>query len=119
MGFLESYQARVDSIQQPNAYDYLRTLGDKLVDMRLSQDELTELLSTAKRQVEVGAKYKHYKSDDMIYEVKDIVIQEVDNEPCVIYKALYGNRITFSRTVKVWLETVDFEGKLSPRFTKL
>lgn len=87
--------------------------------MKLSQDQLTERLKTAKKQVEVGAKYRHYKSTDMTYEVKDIVIQEVDNEPCVIYKALYGNQITFSRTVKVWLESVDVDGTLTARFTKL
>ncbi len=87
--------------------------------MKLTQDELTKLLDAAKKQVEIGAKYKHYKSSDMTYEVIDIVIQEADNEPCVIYKALYGKQISFSRTVKVWLENVDIDGRLLPRFTKL
>ncbi len=87
--------------------------------MYLSQDELTERLDTAKQQVEIGTVYQHYKSADMTYEVKDIVIQEVDDEPCVIYEALYGNHITFSRPVKVWLESVTVEGQLVKRFTKL
>jgi hypothetical protein len=87
--------------------------------MKLSQDELTERLNIAKQQIEIGAKYRHYKSPDMAYEVKDIVIQEADNEPCVIYQALYANQITYSRTVSVWLESVEVENKLVPRFTRL
>ncbi|MDB5161382.1 MAG: hypothetical protein JWO96_762 [Candidatus Saccharibacteria bacterium] len=87
--------------------------------MKLSHDELTERLDIAKQQIEIGSKYRHYKSPEMTYEVKDIVIQEADSEPCVIYQALYGNQITFSRTVSVWLESVEVEDKLVPRFTKL
>jgi hypothetical protein len=86
--------------------------------MKLSQDELTERLNAAKQQVEIGAVYRHYKSPDMTYKVKDIVIQEADNEPCVIYQALYGGYLTFSRPVHVWLESVAVAGKLVPRFTK-
>jgi hypothetical protein len=87
--------------------------------MRLSQDELSELIKEANQNVEIGARYVHYKSPDMTYEVKDIIIQEADNEPCVIYQANYGNRITFSRPVKVWLENVEHGGKILPRFVKI
>jgi len=85
----------------------------------LSQEELTERLDAAKQQVEIGATYQHYKSADMTYKVKDIVIQEVDNEPCVIYEALYGNHITFSRPVKNWIESVEVDGQSVLRFTRL
>ncbi len=87
--------------------------------MHLSQDELSELIKEAKQKIEVDAHYRHYKSADMTYRVKDIVIQEADNTPYVIYQAEYGNKITFSRPVSIWLETVEFEGKLTPRFTKI
>jgi len=87
--------------------------------MHLSQDELTELLKKAQQEVSVGAKYRHYKSPELTYIVKDIVIQEVDEEPCVIYQAQYGNKITFSRPVNVWLEKVEFGGEAVPRFTKI
>lgn len=87
--------------------------------MHLSQDELSELIIKAKQKVEVGARYRHYKSKDMIYRVEDVVIQEVDNEPCVIYQAQYGDKITFSRPVAVWLEKIEIKGKLVRRFTKI
>jgi hypothetical protein len=87
--------------------------------MHLTQDELSNLIQEAKQKIEVGATYRHYKAPDMTYEVKDIVIQEVDNAPCVIYQAQYGNRISFSRPVNVWLEEVEFEGKTVPRFKKI
>lgn len=87
--------------------------------MHLTQDELTDALDNAKQKVEVGARYRHYKSPDMVYVVKDIVIQEADNEPCVIYQAQYGNHITFSRRVDVWLEKVEYDNNVVPRFTKL
>lgn len=87
--------------------------------MHLSQDQLLELLNNAKQKVAVGALYRHYKAADMVYKVKDIVLQESNNEPCVIYQAQYGKRITFSRPVDVWLENVELEGRLVPRFTKI
>lgn len=87
--------------------------------MHLSQNELLSLLNTAKKQVKIGSRYRHYKSADMTYVVKDIVIQEATNEPCVIYQAQYGNKITFSRPVSVWLERVEVEGKVVPRFTEI
>lgn len=89
------------------------------MDKKLSQNELSERLKIAKTLIEIGATYRHYKSADMMYEVKDIVIQEADNEPCVIYRALYGNHITFSRPVKSWIEMVEAEGRPTTRFTKL
>ena len=33
--------------------------------MKLSQDQLSALIETAKQQVEIGAKYRHYKSEEM------------------------------------------------------
>lgn len=87
--------------------------------MYLSQDELSEVISKAKQQVTVGALYTHYKSKDMVYRVKDVVIQESDNQPCVIYQAQYGNKLTFSRPLSVWLEKVEINGDLVHRFTKL
>ncbi len=87
--------------------------------MHLIQDELSELLNRAKQQVEVGGFYTHYKSKDMVYKVKDVVIQESDNRPCVIYQAQYGNKLTFSRPLDAWLQKVEVDDTLKPRFTKI
>lgn len=87
--------------------------------MHLTQDELSEALKDAKQKVAIGAVYRHYKSSDMTYRVKDIVIHEADNEPHVVYQAEYGNKITFTRPVSVWLEKVTYGGRLVPRFTEV
>lgn len=87
--------------------------------MKISQKELKQLIDEAKLNVQVGAQYRHYKSADLVYEVQDIVIQEADNQPCVIYQAMYGSNITFSRPLSAWLEEVDNNGTNVPRFTKI
>ena len=86
---------------------------------KLSQHQLKSLLAQAKASVEIGAPYQHYKSPDMVYIVKDIVINEVDNQPYVVYQAQYGERITFARPVSVWVETVEYNGIEMPRFKKV
>ncbi len=86
---------------------------------KLSQEQLKALLEDAKARVQVGARYQHYKSADMTYKVLDIVIQEVDNQPAVVYQAEYGEKITFVRPLSVWLEKVEFAGTTVSRFTKL
>lgn len=87
--------------------------------MITSEAELLKQLNDAKEVVAVGATYRHYKSPDMTYEVKDIVFQEADMQPCVIYQAQYGAKLTFSRPVSVWLEMIEFEGESVPRFSKI
>ena len=87
--------------------------------MHKSQDELSQLRQDGGRKVEIGGVYRHYKSPDMMYVVKDIVIQESDNQPCVIYQALYGNKITFSRPLCVWLENVKTDTGIVPRFVRI
>ncbi len=87
--------------------------------MKASEEELFQQLNDAKAVVEVGATYRHYKSPNKTYLVHDIVIQEADLQPAVIYQAQYGNRITFSRPVLVWLEMVEFEGEQVPRYRKV
>ncbi|MFZ1484370.1 MAG: DUF1653 domain-containing protein [Candidatus Saccharimonadales bacterium] len=87
--------------------------------MKTSEEELYRQLTDAKAVIEVGATYRHYKSPEMTYVVKDIVFQEADMQPCVIYQAQYGLGLAFSRPVSVWLETVEFEGESVQRFKKI
>jgi hypothetical protein len=84
---------------------------------RLSQRQLAERLQQAHHIVEAGALYMHYKQKS--YRVVDIAINEADNEPCVIYKAEYGEQITFVRPVANWVESVTVDGKEMPRFLKV
>lgn len=83
------------------------------------QLELAKEISEAQRQVTVGAKYYHYKGRDKIYTITGLGFVEATNELCVIYRAEYGERLTFIRPLTIWLEHVEWAGKTVPRFTKL
>jgi hypothetical protein len=84
---------------------------------RESQDQLSVRLTTAAQQVTVGARYMHYKQ--LSYKVLAVALCEEDNEPCVVYQAEYGNKITWVRPVTSWNEDVEVDGKTTKRFTKL
>lgn len=80
---------------------------------------LAEEIAAAKTKVTVGEKYRHHKSADKIYEVIGLGFLEANDVLCVIYQAQYGERLTFIRPLTVWLEEVEWEGKIVPRFSKL
>ena len=83
------------------------------------QQILAKEIEEAKSKVTIGAKYRHYKSPNKIYEVIGLGFLESNDELCVIYQAQYGERLTFLRPLTVWLEQVEWDGKIVPRFTKL
>ena len=76
-------------------------------------------LDAASDKVTVGATYYHYKSNNKVYQVVGLGFLEESDELCVIYTAQYGKGLTFIRLVSVWLETLDWNGKIVQRFTKL
>ena len=84
---------------------------------RESQSQLTERLTKAASQVIVGARYMHYKQ--LSYKVIALALREEDNEACVVYRAEYGDNITFTRPVSSWTEQVDLDGAKVNRFTLL
>lgn len=83
------------------------------------QLELARELNGAKTKVTIGAKYRHYKGADKIYEVVGLGFLEATDEICVIYQAQYEERLTFIRPLSIWLEQVEWKGKTIPRFTKI
>ncbi len=86
----------------------------------LDQDALAAAQNTAAQQVEVGARYAHYKHpNDQFYTVTGVGLLEANNEPAVIYKAEYGANITYIRPLAVWSEMVDVGGRQVPRFSKV
>lgn len=82
-----------------------------------SQSQLSARLVQAARQVVVGAHYMHYKQ--LTYKVIVLALREEDNEPCVIYQAEYGDRLTWIRPVANWIEDVEVDGKTVKRFTMI
>ncbi len=83
------------------------------------QLELKAELEQAQSQIEVGAKYRHYKAANKIYTVLNLAFQEEDNELCVIYRAEYEEHLIFIRPLASWVMTVEWDGETVPRFTKL
>jgi hypothetical protein len=83
------------------------------------QLELAKEIEAAQSQVTVGTTYRHYKGADKIYLVTGLGFLEANDQLCVIYQAQYGERLTFVRPLSVWLETVEWDGRTVPRFTKL
>lgn len=58
--------------------------------------------------------YKHYKGPE--YQVIDLVKHSETEEDLVLYKALYGNQGLWVRPLAMFIEQVEIEGKLVPRF---
>lgn len=68
---------------------------------------------------EVGAVYKHYKGNK--YLVLAIGKHSETTEDMVIYVSLYDNPESqvWVRPLGMFMETIEFQGKALPRFTKL
>jgi hypothetical protein len=81
---------------------------------------LAEDLTAAEGQVEVGGLYAHYKNPDKPYEVTGLVILEATDEVAVLYTPQYEDiSVTFARALSSWLEDVEWEGKVVPRFVRI
>jgi hypothetical protein len=82
-----------------------------------TQAQLSVKLAQATNSITVGGRYKHYKQ--LSYKVLAIALREEDNEPCVVYQADYGDKLTWIRPVASWIEAVEIGGKVVQRFTKI
>jgi hypothetical protein len=83
------------------------------------QLDLMREVESAKKLITIGARYRHHKNADKIYEVTGLGFLEANDELCVIYQAQYGEHLTFLRPLTVWLEKVEWEGKIVPRFSMI
>ncbi|HZX20262.1 MAG TPA: DUF1653 domain-containing protein [archaeon] len=59
-------------------------------------------------------KYLHYKGKE--YELIGVALDEKTHEELVVYRALYGENQLWVRPLKIFTETVEFDGKEVPRF---
>ena len=80
---------------------------------------LAEEIKAAQAKVTVGTDYWHHKSRDKVYKVIGLGFLEANDELCVIYQAQYGEGLTFVRPLSVWLENVEWQGEVVPRFHKI
>lgn len=82
--------------------------------------QLIKKLDSVKEQIGVGKKYFHYKHHDQIYQILRIGIIEKTEEICVIYEALYGEKVVWVRSLDDFLAKVKLEdGTEVDRFTKI
>ena len=77
---------------------------------------LTMDYETAQREIAPG-RYRHFKGND--YQVLYIARHSETLEPLVVYRALYGEGGVWVRPAQMWNETVEREGKLYRRFTRI
>lgn len=59
-------------------------------------------------------KYQHYKGN--FYRVEGIAIHSETEEEMVIYRPLYGAGLLWVRPLTMFIEDVEIEGKIQPRF---
>lgn len=62
-------------------------------------------------------RYRHHKGGE--YEVVAVVRHSETLEPLVLYRALYGDRGLWVRPHAMFLEQVEIEGRLQPRFARI
>lgn len=60
-------------------------------------------------------RYRHFKGNE--YEVLCLARHSETEEEMVVYRALYGERGVWVRPASMWNETVERDGKTTPRFT--
>ena len=65
------------------------------------------------QQVDLGV-YQHFKGNK--YQVIGVGLDSRDKKPVVIYQALYGDRMLWTRPVHEWADIVDYHGEYVPRF---
>jgi hypothetical protein len=58
--------------------------------------------------------YRHYKGP--LYKVIGVGKHTETEENLVFYQSLYGNFDLWARPLSMWIEDVEFEGKIVPRF---
>ena len=78
---------------------------------------MTEVeLSKKAKSLKLGI-YEHYKKKR--YEMLGVVIHSETLEELVLYKALYGKKLMWVRLLDMFLESVEVDGEVKPRFRYL
>jgi hypothetical protein len=76
---------------------------------------LVEKVELAEEKIKNGDRYVHYRDRSKQYQVVCIALLEENEEPCVVYKALYNPSLTWVRPVSRFLEMCGD----TPRFIKV
>ena len=68
--------------------------------------------------ISLSGTYRHYKKGNE-YEVVGIAKQSETMGEMVVYQALYGEGQLWVRPLRMFLETVEVDGKFVPRFERV
>ena len=85
---------------------------------KTSQKVLDDKIKQARKKVDVGGIYYHYKNPDKLYVVEFIGLLEATEEICVAYRALYGKGILWIRTLKDFIAKVETKDDKVARFSR-
>ena len=66
------------------------------------------------KEIKIGRVYKHYKGNR--YLITNIGKHTETGQEFVVYKALYGDNLTWIRPVELFTDQTDYEGKNLDRF---
>lgn len=80
------------------------------------QDQLKKELELAQKLVKVGDNYRHFKNPDRLYRIEFLGFLESSDEIHVGYRGMYGEKFLFIRPLNIFLEEVEWEGKIVKRF---
>lgn len=81
-----------------------------------SEEELATMLANI--PINRDEIYYHYRNPDKHYRIITIALDEAGEKPMIIYQAMYGKCLTWSRSYEIWTQSVEHEGKTIPRFMK-
>jgi hypothetical protein len=82
-------------------------------DKKMNED--LKPFSEKAQQFTAGSIYEHYKG--MRYKILAVARHSETLEEMVVYQALYGNYDVWVRPLDMFLETIEIDGKIQPRFT--
>lgn len=71
------------------------------------------MIEPTKPSVKIG-KYRHFKGK--LYQLIDVVHHSETQQAMVLYRALYGDHELWVRPLEMFFETVQRDGKETPRF---
>ena len=80
--------------------------------------ELATILTTTKSEIKPETRYRHSKTGGE-YVIVDVVINESTEKPLIIYRAEYGDELTWARELDAFTDMVELNGKTVPRFVKI
>lgn len=69
------------------------------------------------RTIKIGGKYRHFKGNE--YLVIDVAKHSETMEEYVVYQTLYGEKKTWIRSLDMFLEEVERDGKRFYRFEEI